>query len=137
MCLFSYYIDTEALCWYYFIQFPHNTKNNTIYIVNTKTIALITIQRSERSSYQQSYMISHLDDMQTAQTKTFKKIEKKNYKTVLRLAASFKTITRHGLTVTLFDGLFLGKYKSYGCEILTQSSVMSSISVIKIWYQYL
>ena len=32
--------------------------------------------------------------------------------TILGLAASFKTMNRSNPMVTLFDGLFLGKYKS-------------------------
>ena len=32
--------------------------------------------------------------------------------TILGLAKSFKAMNRPGPTVTLFDGLFLGKYKS-------------------------
>ena len=31
--------------------------------------------------------------------------------TILRLAESFKMMNQHDPTVTLFDGLFLGKYK--------------------------
>ena len=57
--------------------------------------------------------------------------------TILGLAESFKTMnqpsqTRPGSTVTLFDGLFLGKYKRWGREILTQPLFNSSICAIKI-----
>ena len=53
---------------------------------------------------------------------------------ILRLPELFKTLNRPGLTrriptVTLFDGLFLGKYKRR--RILTQSSMKSLIRAIK------
>ena len=37
---------------------------------------------------------------------------------------------RPGPTVTVIDGLFLGKHKREGCEILTQNSLNSSICAI-------
>ena len=40
--------------------------------------------------------------------------------TILELAESLKTMNRPDTTVTLFDGLFIGKYKRWGREILTQ-----------------
>ena len=46
-------------------------------------------------------------------SKTFKKNRKKwklFFMTVLELADSFKTMIRPGLTVMLFDGLFIRKY---------------------------
>ena len=52
--------------------------------------------------------------------------------TILGLVKSFKTMNQDGPTVTLFDGLFLGKYIRQGIEILTQFSLKSSIS-LKIW----
>ena len=57
--------------------------------------------------------------------------------TILGPAESFKTMNRpdlsqSDLTVTLFDGLFYGKYKRQGREILTQSSFKSLICAIKI-----
>ena len=52
---------------------------------------------------------------------------------ILRLAESFKTRDAYP-TVTLFDGLFLGKYRR---EILTQSSFKSLICFIQIWDRYL
>ena len=47
--------------------------------------------------------------------------------TILGLAKSFKTMNRHdqappGPIVTLFDGLFLGKYQRFEQEFMTQSS---------------
>ena len=45
--------------------------------------------------------------------------------------------SRPGRTVKPFDGLFLGKYKRYGREILTQSLLKTSICAIKIWDRYL
>ena len=53
--------------------------------------------------------------------------------TILGLAESFKTMDRPDPTATLFDGLFLGKYERYGHEMLTQSSLKSSVCAIKIW----
>ena len=57
---------------------------------------LITSERSERSSFYQSY-ISSLDDIQTALKlkKKLEKIEIKRYD-FLGLAESFKTISRTG-----------------------------------------
>ena len=52
--------------------------------------------------------------------------------TILGLAESFKTMNRPGPIVTLFDGLFLGKYKKQGREILTQSSFKYAICAINI-----
>ena len=62
--------------------------------------------------------------------------------TILELTESSKMMNRHDLTqpvptVTLFDGLFLGKYKSGKRDILTQSSIKSSICSIKIKKRYL
>ena len=37
--------------------------------------------------------------------------------TILGLAESFKTMNRPDLSVTLFDGLFLEKYKRWGIEV--------------------
>ena len=54
--------------------------------------------------------------------------------TILRVAELFKTMNRPGPTVTPFDSLFLGKYKRYGNEILTQSSFNSSICVSKFGF---
>ena len=56
--------------------------------------------------------------------------------TILGLTESLKTMKRpdpirHGPTVTLVNGLFLGSYKKKGREILTQSLFKSSISVIE------
>ena len=50
--------------------------------------------------------------------------------TILGLAESFETINQPGPTVTLYDGLLLGKYKSKGHTILMQSSFKSSICAI-------
>ena len=84
-------------------------------------------------------MTSHLDDIQTA-LRSLKKIRKK-YKEIcmtnLGLAESFKTMNWPGQTVTLFDGLFLGKVKRYGRKNLTQTSFKSTICAIKIWDRYL
>ena len=61
--------------------------------------------------------------------------------TILGLAESFKTMNRPDPipfpTVTLFDGLFLGNYKIWEREILSQSSFKSSICAIKIWDRYI
>ena len=58
--------------------------------------------------------------------------------TILGLAESFKTMNRQDLTVTLFDGLFIGNYMRQGIRILTQLLLFkSSICAIKIWDQYL
>ena len=57
--------------------------------------------------------------------------------TILGLAESFKTMNRPDPIITLFDDLYLGKYKRYGHEILTQSSFKSSICAIQIGDQYL
>ena len=59
--------------------------------------------------------------------------------TILRLAESFKMMkypAQPSSTVTLFDGLFLKKYKRNGREILTQSSFKSSICANQIWIRY-
>ena len=60
----------------------------------------IRSEQTERSSYWQSYM-GHLVDIQTA-LKPFKKIEK----------IEIKFYNQPGPTVTLFDDLFLRKYKN-------------------------
>ena len=65
-------------------------------------------ERSEWSSYWQLY-VGHLDDIQTA-LEPLQKI-KINFMNILRLAESFKTMNWPGPTITVFDGLFLGKYK--------------------------
>ena len=52
--------------------------------------------------------------------------------TILGLAESFKTMNRPYPTVTIFDGLFLRKYKRQRREILTQASLKSRICAIKI-----
>ena len=51
--------------------------------------------------------------------------------TILGIAESFKTMNLPDPTVTLFDGLFLGKYKRWRREILTR--ICSNIKfVLKI-----
>ena len=53
---------------------------------------------------------------------------------------NFKSISfmkRPGPIITLFDVLFLGNYKRYEREILTQSAFKSSICAIEIWIKYL
>ena len=42
-------------------------------------------------------------------------------------------LTRPDSIMTLFDGLFIGKYQRYKREILTQSSFKSKNCVINIW----
>ena len=72
-------------------------------------------------------------------SKTFKKTRKKLkyiFMTILGLAESFKKMnwpisTRPGPHVTVFAGFFLGKYKRYWGEILTESLFQSSICAIK------
>ena len=61
--------------------------------------------------------MSHLDEIQTAikHLQDRKKL-KHIFMTILELAESFKTMnwpvpTRPDLSLTFFDGLFLGKYK--------------------------
>ena len=54
--------------------------------------------------------------------------------TTLGLSESFKTMNQPGPTVTLFDGLFLGKYKNRD-EKFGQN--LYSICAFKIWDQYL
>ena len=66
-------------------------------------------------------------------SKTFKKIGRKlKYIciTILGLAESY-------LTVTLFDSIFLGKYRRQRPEIMTKSSFNSSSGAIIIWDRYL
>ena len=46
-------------------------------------------------------------------------------------AESLKKINRPGPTITLFNGLFLRKFKRKRCEILTQPLFKSSIYAIK------
>ena len=77
----------------------------------SKRVELITSERTERSFYYQSY-IGHLDDIQKA-LNPLKKSEKFKYifMTILGLAELIKTMNWPGLTLTLFDGLFLRKYK--------------------------
>ena len=57
--------------------------------------------------------------------------------TILGLAQLFKTMNRPGPTVSLFDDLFLSKYKRERLEILSQPSFKSWIYDIKIWDRYL
>ena len=66
--------------------------------------------------------MGRLDDIQTAikSLKNRKKKIKYIFKTILGQGESFKTMNRPDPTVTLYDGLFLGKYKRYRQEILTQ-----------------
>ena len=52
--------------------------------------------------------------------------------TILGLAELFETINQPFPTITLFDILFIGKYKRLGREILAQSSVKPSICGIEI-----
>ena len=68
--------------------------------------------------------MGYLVDTQTA-------LEKK-IMTILGLGESFKTVNQPDPTVTLYDGLFLGKYKRYRSKILTEPSFKSSICDIKI-----
>ena len=77
---------------------------------------------------------------QLGQGQTFKKIGRKLkqvFMVILGLDESLKTINRLDPTVTLFDGLHLGKFIRYGHKILTQSLFQSSIRAIKIWNQNL
>ena len=64
--------------------------------------------------------MGRLDNIQTA-LRPLKKLESIRYifTTILGLAESFKTMDRPGLiqpdlTITLFDGLFIGKQKKMG-----------------------
>ena len=62
--------------------------------------------------------------------------------TIFGQAELFKTMnwpdpTRPGPTVTLFHGLFLGKYKRWRREILTQPLFKTLIYAIKNWNRYL
>ena len=52
---------------------------------------------------------------------------------ILGLAESFKTMNQFDPTVTLFDGLFLRKYRRWGRGMLTQSSFKTSNCAIQIW----
>ena len=56
---------------------------------------------------------------------------------ILEQAELFKTMNRPDSTMTLFDGLFLGKFWRKWRKILIQSWFKSSICDIKIWNQYL
>ena len=62
---------------------------------------------------------------------------KYTFMTILGLAKLLKAMNRPDPTVTLFDSLFLKKYKRQGIEILTKSLFKSSICAIKIWDRYL
>ena len=53
--------------------------------------------------------------------------------TILGLAESFKTMNRSGLTMTLFDGLFLGKRRA----ISTRSLFKYPICAMKLIWKLL
>ena len=56
---------------------------------------------------------------------------------ILLLIESLKTMNRLDPKVTVFEDLFLEKYKGLGREIFTQSSFKSSICATQIRDQYL
>jgi len=61
---------------------------------------------------------------------------KYSFMTILGPAESFKTMSRPNPTVTLFDSLFIAKYKRLGRKILRRSLFISSICAIKILDRY-